>query len=145
MKNISSHLWGRAEEARPEEARWRGAENGRVEDTSSCATLVIHWLVWCNHGPRELKAAVVAVVLHQGQGVILFWRRAGEERKRVYFQFLSITKQKRKKGRGNTVKLNGALPLYPPILLPLSCPEGPDLLTPSLKKRKTKNIFNFIH
>lgn len=80
----------------------------------------------------------MAVVLHQGQGVVLFWRRAGEERKRVYFQFLSIKEKEKKKGRGNTVKLNGALPLYPPILLPLSCPEGPDLLTPSLKKEKPK-------
>lgn len=71
-KTLSSHLGSRAEEAGPEEARRRGAEDGGVGDASSCGALVIDRLVGGYHRSCELKAAVVAVVLYQGQRVVVF-------------------------------------------------------------------------
>lgn len=74
LKNLLSHLRGRAEEAGPEEAGRRGAENGRVGDASSCGALMINRLVRSYHRSCKLKAAVVAVILDQGQRVFLLWR-----------------------------------------------------------------------
>lgn len=78
-KNFLSYLGGRAKEAGPEEAGRRGAENGGVGDASSCGALMIDRLVGGYHRSREIKAAVVAVVLYQGQRVVLFCRREGGE------------------------------------------------------------------
>lgn len=70
--NFLSHLGSRAEEARPEEAGRRGAEHGGAGNTSSCGALMIDRLVGGDHRSHQLKAAVVAVFLHQGQRVVLF-------------------------------------------------------------------------
>lgn len=40
-------------------------------------------LVGGYHRSCQLKAAVVAVVLHQGQTVVLFWRREGLESEKI--------------------------------------------------------------
>ena len=71
MKNMISYPRGRAEEAGPEGASSGGAENGGVGDAFPCRALIADWLVRGDHGASQLKAAVVAVVLHQGQRVFV--------------------------------------------------------------------------
>ena len=67
-----SHLGGRAEKAGPEEAgRW-GAENWGIGDVSPCGALMTDRLVGGYHRSSKFEAAVVAVIFHQGQRVVLF-------------------------------------------------------------------------
>lgn len=72
FQRIISYLGGGADEAGPEEAGRRGADGRGVEGASSCGALVIDRLVGGYHGACQLKAAIVAVVLNQGQRVVLF-------------------------------------------------------------------------
>lgn len=69
-----THLGGRAEDG-PEEAGRGRAEGGEVGDAPPRGALVVNGLVGGDHGPDQLKAAVVAAVLRQGQGVVLVWGR----------------------------------------------------------------------
>lgn len=53
---------------------------------------MIDRLVGGYHRSCKLKAAVVAVVLHQGQRVVLFWRREGWEGEKRKYIVITIFK-----------------------------------------------------
>lgn len=127
-----SYLGGRAEETRPEEAGRRWAENGGVGDSSSCGALMTDRLVAGDHGACQLKAAVVAVVLHQGQRVVLIWRR----RECPWISCHLIPHRSH-----FIIKLHHKS--HSPILWLLPCPEGPDLLIPSLYWIKKMFLWSF--
>ncbi len=54
-------------------------------------------LVGGYHRSCKLKAAVVAVVLHQGQRVVLFWRRGGREGEKRMYKLWNETEYEKKK------------------------------------------------
>lgn len=71
VQNVLFYLGCRSKVAGPEEAGRRGAKHGGVGDASSCRALMVDGLVGGDHGCSQLEAAVVTVVLHQGQRVFL--------------------------------------------------------------------------
>lgn len=67
-----SYCGGRAKESGSEQAGRGRAEEGRVAGAFPSRALMIERLVGRYHGSCQLKAAVVAVVLDQREGILLF-------------------------------------------------------------------------